>query len=121
MYSRKIAEDPDCGLFLAMKVLGGKWKCCILDAINKNITRPSDIARYIKDASIRVIEMQLAELLFYGLVEKYTEDVYPKRTEYRLTGLGASLLPVLAQIDQWGLQNAQVIRERMSELGGDDK
>ncbi|WP_343703953.1 helix-turn-helix domain-containing protein [Chitinophaga sp.] len=119
MYTRKIADDPDCGLFLAMKVLGGKWKCCILDAISRDITRPSEIARYISDASVRVIEMQLAELLFYGLVEKYTEDLYPKRTEYKLTGLGESLLPILAQIDRWGLENAQVIRERITELEED--
>lgn len=116
MYTRKIEEDQDCGLLLAMKVLGGKWKCCVLDAINKGITRPSEIARYIPEASTRVIEMQLAELLFYGIVDKCAEDVYPKRTEYQLTPLGATLLPILSQIDQWGLVNAEVIRERTSEL-----
>lgn len=121
MYTRKIEEDPDCGLYLAMRVLGGKWKCCILDTINRGISRPSDIARYIADASTRVIEMQLAELLFYGLVDKYTEDVYPKRTEYKLTSLGETLLPILSTIDQWGLEHAQVIRERMSELEEDEQ
>jgi DNA-binding HxlR family transcriptional regulator len=119
MYTKKIAEDPSCGLYLAMKVLGGKWKCCILDAINRGISRPSEIARYITDASTRVIEMQLAELLYYGIVDKYAEDVYPRRTEYRLTALGETLLPILAQIDQWGLENAQEIRERLSELEED--
>lgn len=116
MYTRKIEEDPDCGTYLAMRVLGGKWKCCILDGISKGISRPSDIARYIPGASTRVIEMQLAELLFYSLVDKFAEDVYPKRTEYRLTPLGETLLPILSQIDQWGLQHAQLIKERMSEL-----
>jgi DNA-binding HxlR family transcriptional regulator len=121
MYTRKIEEDPDCGIYLAMRVLGGKWKCCILDAISRGISRPSDIARYIAEASTRVIEMQLAELLFYGLVDKYAEDVYPKRTEYRLTSLGETLLPILSRIDQWGLEHAQVIKERMSELEEDEQ
>lgn len=116
MYIKKIAEDPDCGLYLAMKVLGGKWKCCILDAINKGITRPGEIARSVQEASTRVIEMQLAELLFYGIVDKYAEeDVFPKKTEYRLTSLGESLLPILSQIDQWGLQHAQLIKEKTAE------
>lgn len=116
MYTRKIQEDPDCGIYLAMKVLGGKWKCCILDAINSGISRPSEIAKYITEASTRVIEMQLAELLFYGIVDKCTEDVYPKRTEYKLTSMGETLLPILSKIDRWGLEHAQEIRERMSEL-----
>lgn len=116
MYVRKIAEDPDCGLLLAMKVLGGKWKCCILDAVNRGIIRPSEIARYIPEASTRVIEMQLAELLFYGIVDKCAEDVYPKRTEYKLTSLGETLLPILSQIDKWGLDHADVIKKQISEL-----
>ena len=114
MYTRKTEENADCGLYLAMKVLGGKWKCCILDAIAKGISRPSEIARYIPDASARVIEMQLAELLFYGIVSKSAEEVYPKRTEYRLTALGNTLLPILWQIDQWGLDHSQEIKERSS-------
>lgn len=121
MYTRKIEEDPDCGTYLAMRVLGGKWKCCILDGISKGITRPSEMTRHIVGSSTRVIEMQLAELLFYGLVDKYAEDVYPKKTEYKLTSLGESLLPILSQIDQWGLDHAQVIRERMNELDENDQ
>lgn len=39
MYTRKMEEDLDCGLLLAMKMMGGKWKCCILDAIIRGITR----------------------------------------------------------------------------------
>ena len=120
MYTRKIEEDQDCGIYLAMRVLGGKWKCCILDAISRGISRPSDIGRQIAEASTRVIEMQLAELLFYGLVDKCAEDVYPKRTEYRLTSLGKTLLPILSKIDQWGVEHAQVIKERMNELEEDE-
>lgn len=113
MYTKKIQEDGDCGIYLAMKVLGGKWKCCILEAVGRGIARPSEIARYIPEASTRVIEMQLAELLQYGLVGKHTTAVYPKKSEYTLTELGNTLLPILSRIDQWGLEHAQAIREGM--------
>lgn len=118
MYTKKIQEDLDCGIALTMKILGGKWKCCILDAINRGMNRPSTITRYIPEASQRVIEMQLAELLFSGAIERCpeTEPAYPKRTVYCLTSLGESLLPILAQIDAWGLKNAGVIKARISEL-----
>ncbi|MGX5817782.1 winged helix-turn-helix transcriptional regulator [Chitinophaga lutea] len=117
MYTRKIEEDLDCGIILAMKVLGGKWKCCILDAISHGITRPGEIAKYIREASPRVIEMQLAELLQVGVVEKFVENeqAYPKKSDYRLTKLGESLQPILSQIDAWGLRHADAIKERLVE------
>ena len=116
MYERKIDEDLDCGIRVASKVFGGKWKFCIVDAIDRGINRPADICRYINEASARVIEMQLAELLFYGAVEKCSENAYPKKTEYKLTMLGESIRPVLALMDKWGLQNSQFIKERQREL-----
>lgn len=112
MYTNKIEEDLDCGIRVAFKVFGGKWKLCILDAIHRGIQRPADIHREIKVASLRVIEMQLAELLLYGAVDKCADDVFPKRTEYRLTELGSSILPVLNQIDRWGTANAAAVKAR---------
>ncbi|WP_118974799.1 winged helix-turn-helix transcriptional regulator [Taibaiella koreensis] len=117
MYNRKIEEDLDCGIRVAAKVFGGKWKCCILDAINRGINRPADIGRYITDASARVIEMQLAELLFFGAIEKCAEeDVYPKKSEYRLTPMGESILPILELMDRWGLDHNELVKERQREL-----
>ncbi len=116
MYERKIEENLDCGIYLASKVFGGKWKCCILDAINRGIVRPVHICSYIPDASKRLIEMQLAELLFYGIIEKYSEDTYPKKTEYSLSIVGKSILPLLSQMDKWGLAHSEFIKERQNEL-----
>ena len=116
MYNRKTEEDLDCGLRVAFKIFGGKWKLCIIDAISKGIVRPADIHKSIPDATLRVIEMQLAELLFFNIVDKYSEDVYPKKSEYRLTPEGESLLPLLSQIDKWGTAHAALVKERMQEL-----
>lgn len=116
MYTKKIKENLDCGILVAAKVFGGKWKLCVLDAIHRGIVRPAEICRYIDDASPRVIEMQLAELLFFGVIEKRAADTYPKKTEYQLTVLGESLLPLLAQIDNWGTTHAAFIKERQKEF-----
>ena len=116
MYTKKMEEDLDCGIRVGMKVFGGKWKCCILDAINRGISRPADIGRYIVEASPRVIEMQLAELLFFGMIEKCTEESYPKKTEYHLSALGMTILPILEKIDAWGLEHAELIKEKQQEL-----
>ena len=116
MYTKKVKENLDCGILVAAKVFGGKWKLCVLDAIHRGIVRPADICRYINDASTRVIEMQLAELLFFGVIEKCAEDTFPKKTEYKLTSLGESVLPILIQMDNWGTANSEFIKERQKEL-----
>lgn len=116
MYTRKIEEDLDCGIRVALKIFGGKWKLCIIDAINKGIVRPVEIHKNIPDSSLRVIEIQLAELLFFGVVDKCAEDVYPKKSEYELTALGKSLLPILNQIDRWGHAHSEIVKERLQEL-----
>jgi DNA-binding HxlR family transcriptional regulator len=112
MYEKKIEEELDCGIRVAFKIFGGKWKLCIIDAINRGIVRPAEIYKSIPKATLRVIEMQLAELLFYQVVERCAEDIYPKKSEYRLTPLGESILPMLSQIDKWGTAHAGFIKER---------
>lgn len=118
MYIRKTHEDLDCGIRIALKAFGGKWKLCILDAINRGIVRPVDIHKDISYSTRRVIEMQLAELLFYGLIDKSTEEVYPRKTEYRLTTLGKSVISVLRQIDEWGRNHSDHIKERYAIESG---
>ncbi|WP_257657749.1 winged helix-turn-helix transcriptional regulator [Parapedobacter lycopersici] len=116
MYKRKMEEDLDCGIRVALKLFGGKWKLCIIDAINKGIVRPVEIHKSISNSTLRVIEMQLAELLHFGLVDKCAEDVYPKKTAYQLTELGESMLHILAQIDHWGNEHSDYVKEKQQLL-----
>jgi DNA-binding HxlR family transcriptional regulator len=116
MYERKIEENLYCGIYLASKVFGGKWKCCIIDDIKRGIARPIDISKYIPDASKRVIEMNLTELLFYGIIEKFSEVTYPKKSEYSLSVVGKSILPILSRMDEWGLSHSEFIKKRQKEL-----
>ncbi len=116
MYTKKNEDDLSCGIRVAMKIFGGKWKLCILEAINNGITRPVEIHKSIPGSTLRVLEMQLAELLHFGVLDKFAEDAYPKKSEYKLTTLGKSILPILSQIDKWGTANSEFVRERQEEL-----
>lgn len=105
MYEKKIPEDLECGIVLTMKILGGKWKPCIIDGISRGYHRPSELHRFINTASARVISMQLRELEEYNIVYKKEFDVLPLRVEYYLTPLGESILPIVQAIDKWGTDN----------------
>lgn len=112
MYKRKIKEDLDCGLYVTMKVFGSKWKPCIIDAIARGTKRPSEIHKQLTTTSPRVIEIQLKELLDFGVVSRTTHYGYPLYVEYSLTALGESILPVLEQMARWGAAHKDFVKER---------
>lgn len=110
MKTRKIAEDLDCGINVAMKVFGAKWKPCIIDAIRRGAVRPSEIHRQIPNATPRVLDMQLRELEDFEVVGKRSGNSFPLKTAYYLTPLGESILPVIALLDSWGNGNMETVK-----------
>lgn len=112
MYERKIPEDLECGITVAMKIFGGKWKPCILDAIDKGFRRPSEMHRQIP-ATPRVIDMQLRELEEHGVVCKTVYPGLPLKVEYELTETGRSIMPIIASLDQWGYANRHLVSENI--------
>ncbi|NLR77918.1 winged helix-turn-helix transcriptional regulator [Chitinophaga eiseniae] len=113
-YERKTPLDLDCGITVYMKVLGAKWKPCIIDMIDKGYQRPSEMHRYLKEATPRVLDMQLRELEAIGVVQKNQGPGFPLKANYTLTDLGRSLLPVVQAIDTWGKTYAGQVKEAVA-------
>jgi DNA-binding HxlR family transcriptional regulator len=116
MYERKITEDLDCGIVVAMKVFGSKWKPCIIDYISRGFLRPAELHREIPMATPRVLDMQLKELSDFGIVEKTIFPGFPLKVEYSLTALGEGILPIVRQMDEWGTKNKEHIKEVHSKM-----
>lgn len=102
MYKRKLPLDLSCGIRITMSVIGSKWKPCIIDSLRENPKRPSQIHREIPEAVSRVLDQNLRELEEHGIVKKTIFPELPPRSEYRLTELGRSLLPVIDFMEDWG-------------------
>ena len=103
MYEKKTTLNIDCCIKVTMEVIGGKWKCCIIDALKDGAKRPSEIHRYFPKANTRVINQQLKELEMHGIVEKRIFDEQPPHSEYSLTETGKTLLPIIKQLEEWGI------------------
>lgn len=102
MYEKKIPKDLNCGIVVTMEAIGGKWKPCLINDINKGIKRPGELHKTHPDASLRVINLQLSELEKHGIVEKTIFPVVPPKVEYSLTNKGESLLPLIDLMRKWG-------------------
>jgi DNA-binding HxlR family transcriptional regulator len=109
-YARKIPL-LDCGHEYIRRVLHGRWKIVLLLRIANGHQRPGELARTIPQASRRVLDAQLLELVAHGVVRKTVFDEVIQHVEYELTELGQSLLPVITVMGEWGSTHIQHLRE----------
>ena len=112
MYNKKIPIDLNCGFRIAIEVIGGKWKPYIVYELLSGPKRPSELRRRMPEASERVLAQQLKELMEYGVIEKNVIDPVCKHTEYSLTALGQTLIPIIEQLREWG----NGFRPRLEEI-----
>ena len=92
--------------------MGGKWKPYIIYELLDGPKRPSELQRRIPEASERVLAQQLKELVEYGVIQKQVIDSVCKHSEYSLTELGRTLIPIIEQLRNWGND----FRPRMEEV-----
>ncbi|MFL9845720.1 winged helix-turn-helix transcriptional regulator [Flavobacterium rhizosphaerae] len=112
MYQRKTPVTVECGLHLFMEVMSGKWKINLVWCVYNKIIRPGDLQRKIPNATRRVLEGQLKQLVNHGIFSKKTYDVKPPMVEYSLTELGESLIPIIKSTAKWGEDN----RDKLEKL-----
>jgi len=112
MYERKIPVDLDCPLRLTMSLLGSKWKSCILDELRYRSLRPSELHKLLPEATPRVLDLQLKELTEDGLVSKTIFPELPPRSEYSITELGKTLIPIIDAMIDWGNKNTELFEKK---------
>lgn len=109
-YERKI-PILDCGHEYIRKVLQGRWKIALLLRIDGGISRPGEISRSIPQATRRVLDAQLGELLMHNLIKKKVYNETVPHVEYQLTDLGQSLMLVINIMGQWGEDNIESLKK----------
>lgn len=115
MYKRKIPVDLSCPLRLTISLIDSKWKSCILDELRHKSMRPSELHKALPEAPPRVLDMQLKELVDDGLVTKTIYPELPPRSEYALSTLGMSLIPIIDAMLEWGEQHQDIFEKKYHE------
>ncbi len=92
-----------CTIEAAMCFIGGKYKPIILWNLIDNTLRFSDLRKRIPQATPKMLTQQLRELESDGLINRVVYPIVPPRTEYSLTELGETLIPIIEAIRNWGV------------------
>jgi len=101
----------DCPVDGFQQIMNGKYKLRILWDLKDGARRYGEIKKgLLRDISgspeiaPRVLSRELKALAALGLIERTEYQVVPPKVEYTLTAVGESLLPIIAQMAEWGTQ-----------------
>lgn len=99
-----IFDEDSCPVTATMKVLGGKWKPILLNAIYQTApARFGELKRNVKGITQSMLTSQLRELEDDGLISRKIYAEIPPRVEYTLTEFGLTLGPIIMALAEWGI------------------
>ena len=94
------------GIDAALDVIGGKWKPLVLYQLKEGTLRFSQIMTLVQPRiTQRMLTKELRELEKDGLITRKVYAEVPPKVEYTLTERGASLIPILDQLCEWGYEH----------------
>ena len=96
-------ESPEAK---AIKLIGGKWKLCILWQLSNKKMRFGELQRSTGNISQQMLSKQLKEMAKDKLIKRRVYEVIPPKVEYSLTSFGKSSIPIIESLYQWTSKGA---------------
>lgn len=100
---KRVFDEDSCPVAATMRVLGGKWKPILINAIY--LTAPArfgELKRSVTGITQSMLTAQLRELEDDGIISRKIYAEIPPRVEYTLTEFGLTLSPILLAMGKWG-------------------
>ena len=98
-----IFDENNCPVTATMKVLGGKWKPILINAIYfTSPARFGELKRSVIGITQSMLTQQLRELEEDGIISRKVYAEIPPKVEYTLTEFGLTLSPIILTMAKWG-------------------
>lgn len=95
----------NCSIDVTMFFMGGRWKMVLLWYIMSKPRGFDDIKKRIPNINDKMLSIQLKALESDGFLKM--EDSGEEEEKYYLTEKGNSLIPLLRELDAWGVMMAK--------------
>ena len=103
----------------AIELLANKWRITILHILREGPLRTREIQSAIPEISPKMMTQTLRGMERDGLLVRDVHNTRTRHVEYRLTPMGASLIPPLQKLCRWAKANIgrrDLARERFDRL-----
>jgi len=98
---RKSFADMDCSVAQCLEIIGEWWTMLIVRDVFLGVSRFEDFQRRL-GISRNILQQRLTKLVEAGVLIRVPYSDHPPRDDYRLTGKGRDLWPILTAMRQWG-------------------
>ena len=97
-------EMPACPVATTVALIGSKWKLLIMRNLLIRPWRFNELKKSLDGISQKVLTDSLRSMEEDGLVIRTAYPEVPPRVEYALSDLGESMRPIIAVMEQWGIE-----------------
>lgn len=97
-------NEYNCPVDATISKIGGKYEAVILYHLGNDTLRYNQIRKKIPAITDKMLAQQLRELESDNLIIKKIYPIIPPKTEYNLSELGKTLIPLLDSMCEWGQQ-----------------
>jgi len=97
-----VHESTSCAVAACVEIIGAKWTALLIHDLSEGPRRFSQLEHSCAGISPRTLSERLRALEDEGLVERRSYAESPPRVEYELTEKGEALLPIIAEMRQFG-------------------
>lgn len=101
-----------CPVEAAMNIIGGKYKVIIIWNLIGRTLRYNELKKAIPQVTPKMLSQQLKDLEADGIVNRILYPVVPPKTEYSLTEVGDTLVPIIEDLCVWGRKYHDVFQFR---------
>ena len=103
--------ESQCGLDVALAVVGGKWKPLILFHLREGPRRFGQLKRLVAGVSEKVLIQHLRELQADDMITRTDHGELPPRVDYAMTTFGSRLAEALIPLCEWGNANRRSVED----------
>jgi DNA-binding HxlR family transcriptional regulator len=104
--AKRSYDRPDCGLAVALDLLGERWTLLIVRELMLGPQRYTDLSEGLAGLSTNLLAGRLRHLEDVGVICRSELPPPAACTVYELTEVGAELEPLVIQLARWGSQFA---------------
>jgi len=109
-YENKQLLSSDCGQIYATNLIGGQWTLAICCHLAKGKLRFGELRKRIPNITERMLTLQLRKMEENKLVTRTVYAEVPPRVEYKLTESAMQLIPILKQLEEWGITHKEFLQ-----------
>jgi len=102
-----VENQVRCSVIETLKLFSAKWKPCIIGFLIYGEKRYGELLKLIPNISKKMLIQHLKEMENDGLIERTSYSVIPPKVVYSLSIKGKCLIPLITEIESWGMSNLE--------------